>query len=376
MDISQIPQHLFISYASDDLNFAEKLASDLQNIGIDTWMDRTGITPGSPNWEETIRQSIVQSFGVILIATGASRKSKYVNGEISVAHDLNRPILPVWADGTMWSESVPLAYIGSQYIDLRGESYSEGMEKLKHQVWQIIDKNAAKYFRPEAGSVGIPHGYWLIREWEDDFFITESISGRKEPGILIRYKSYKSVKSLLDDLYIHYLRNRFQAYRYFKDWLLVNCIDAKGGLFKLFAFPGWSQIKQTHLGIRYPSNWLTSVPLTLGVHNTWYIVEQPHRWFSSSFTIAVDIDLYSNLSIDMWDDLESKLFWCIDDLEYCQEIQEDLKKSTDNLVQRITKMSSNDLGRRYAIFTYGSASIELLDDQHQTQEDKEILVVS
>ncbi len=76
-DIS-IPEHIFISYAHADENFAKKLAADLEKAGIHTWIDRTGLTPGDGNWEKAIRDAINRSFAVVLIASRNSRQSNFV----------------------------------------------------------------------------------------------------------------------------------------------------------------------------------------------------------------------------------------------------------------------------------------------------------
>lgn len=99
---------IFISYSTVDAAFADRLRADLSAAGLNLWIDRVGLKVGIPNWEDTIRDVLKRADGVLLIASPASRKSKYVRDELAIADDSGKPIYPVWANGETWTDSIPL----------------------------------------------------------------------------------------------------------------------------------------------------------------------------------------------------------------------------------------------------------------------------
>ena len=122
--------YVFISYSHLDEAFAKYVAKDLNARGIQTWIDETGIKPGSPDWDSTLRQVISKAFAFILIASPNISSSTYVKGEVAIAKAQSRDIYPVWAHGTAWVDCVPINLINMQYIDMRGQYYAVGLDKL------------------------------------------------------------------------------------------------------------------------------------------------------------------------------------------------------------------------------------------------------
>lgn len=90
---------LFLSHTGIDKPFVEKLASDLNRLGIDTWFDKYKIKVGeSIFWkvEEGLRES--EYFAIVL--SPDALKSEWVRAELSAAWDKkmltgNNAILPI-----------------------------------------------------------------------------------------------------------------------------------------------------------------------------------------------------------------------------------------------------------------------------------------
>jgi len=121
---------LFISYSRVNLEVVEKLRDDLQNAGVDVWIDQVGLTPGTPDWDQALRDAIQQASAVLLVASPDSRRSPYVRDEIAIAKDAKKPIYPLWVDGDSWIDSIPMGLGSTQNVDLRGESYPENLQRL------------------------------------------------------------------------------------------------------------------------------------------------------------------------------------------------------------------------------------------------------
>ncbi len=102
------PPSIFFSYSRADSSIVERLRTDLGAQGITTWVDREGIRPGTPDWEESLRTAIRAAAAVLLVASPNARSSRYVKDELRIAQMYHRPIYPVWVTGTQWMEVIPL----------------------------------------------------------------------------------------------------------------------------------------------------------------------------------------------------------------------------------------------------------------------------
>ena len=122
---------IFISYASKDNVFVDRLRDDLRAHGFNYWIDVEGLTGGTPSWEKAIRQAIQESTAVVWVVSPASFVSPYVRDEISISRMRSeRKIIPVWVDGDEWLNCVPIGTGEIQYADMRGARYKEGLDKL------------------------------------------------------------------------------------------------------------------------------------------------------------------------------------------------------------------------------------------------------
>ena len=120
-------QSVFISYSRANRDFVTTLIQDLQVRNVRVWIDQQGLVAGTPDWEQALRDAIRASSSVLLIASPASRQSRYVKGELEIAEMYGRKVYPVWADGDHWADSVPIDLIKTQYIDARASRYTAAL---------------------------------------------------------------------------------------------------------------------------------------------------------------------------------------------------------------------------------------------------------
>ncbi len=89
--------NVFISYAREDLNFAEKLANRLSRTGLTIWWDRRLLA--GDDIEAVIDEQIKSCDAVIVVWSSASLNSHWVKSEASAALALKK-LVPVRSDGT------------------------------------------------------------------------------------------------------------------------------------------------------------------------------------------------------------------------------------------------------------------------------------
>jgi len=261
---SHIPRHVFISYAHADSAFADRLVDDLERANIPCWIDRLGLQPGTPDWEQAIREAIADAFAVLLIASPASRQALAVQGELVLASGSACHVIPLWAAGDRWEESVALTLIRTQYIDCRGERYPDGLPGIVTTLQREWDRLApqqavlSRAFPPPAGYMSIA--------------LTDGRS------VAFRAAAYPTFQALLNALYLEYLRDTQQPFTYGRDWLLASTTPWHQELHVLAVPWTWLQPASREQPLsRLDPNWDT-VPLGtygLAAGTAWEVLAPP-----------------------------------------------------------------------------------------------------
>ncbi|MEA1891046.1 MAG: toll/interleukin-1 receptor domain-containing protein [Pseudomonadota bacterium] len=127
---------IFISYASPDRPFAEKLSHALEQQGFSVWWDRT-IAPGK-TFDEVIEAALSEASCVIVVWSKMSVVSQWVRAEAGDA--MNRGILiPVLHEEV----TLPLVFRqiqAAQLSDWKGEADHPGFQQMLHAIRGIIGK--------------------------------------------------------------------------------------------------------------------------------------------------------------------------------------------------------------------------------------------
>ncbi len=131
-------RHLFLSYRSNDADFALRLAADLKNAGVNLWMDRLDIRPGQ-DWLRTLQEAVDDSSAMISVLSPEYVESRYCQREMARADRLERPIFPILLrpiDAKSW----PFEIERRQHIDFsqwRDEAiYAIQLDQLIHILAQ------------------------------------------------------------------------------------------------------------------------------------------------------------------------------------------------------------------------------------------------
>src|SRR5258706_9842601 len=109
---------LFFSYTSIEVEFALKLATDLQNLGVAIWLDRLkGGIRGGDDWITRIQDALDNCVGLIAVVSPKYITSKYCKRELLRADKRNVPIFPVLLSHLTSPNDWPLTLQEKQYID-------------------------------------------------------------------------------------------------------------------------------------------------------------------------------------------------------------------------------------------------------------------
>ncbi len=90
---------VFISHVEEDQKTAEEIGRELQAYGYEAWSYETSSLPG-PTYLSQVVDAIEQASAMILVISPQALGSHQVAREVEMAHELDRPIMPVLKDIT------------------------------------------------------------------------------------------------------------------------------------------------------------------------------------------------------------------------------------------------------------------------------------
>ncbi len=109
--------HVFISYSSKNIDYAQNLANTLTQLGFDIWIDNRKLQSGD-DWWRAIVQALSTCSSFVVILTPESDASKWVQREITLADNWNKPMFPLLLAGDINTENF-LIFVRTQYEDVR-----------------------------------------------------------------------------------------------------------------------------------------------------------------------------------------------------------------------------------------------------------------
>ena len=121
-------KQVFISYDSEDTQFAHRLASDLQQLGVRVWIAPESIRPGE-DWVDAINRGLGESSHMLVVLTPAAVSSRWVRTETNVAIRLEREGRMQMIPLDVKPCDAPLLWTGYQMVPFRRD-YETGLRQL------------------------------------------------------------------------------------------------------------------------------------------------------------------------------------------------------------------------------------------------------
>jgi hypothetical protein len=144
--------HIFISYARENLDFAEVVKQHLESKGCEVWWDQQ--TPAGEDWRQQIDAAIADAFALIVILSPEAHRSLYVTYEWAFARGLGKRIIPLMRADTEIHEALATL----QHIDFttRSRPWAKLMQEVnraraddEEAVWTKL-KSALRSTDPQA----------------------------------------------------------------------------------------------------------------------------------------------------------------------------------------------------------------------------------
>lgn len=130
--------HVFVCYAREDEEFTLALADHLKDRGVPIWIDQRDIPPGA-DWDQAIDDALYECATFLIVLSPQSVDSREVRGELRVALNERKTILPV-----IYQECrVPRQLMVIQHADFTGRQPDD-----EAQLRQVLDVLAGESPEP------------------------------------------------------------------------------------------------------------------------------------------------------------------------------------------------------------------------------------
>jgi TolB-like protein/Flp pilus assembly protein TadD len=134
-DATAFSAHVFLSYASDDAEVAQKVCSSVEAAGLRCWMAPRDVKPGA-QYADAIVRAINDAKIVVLVMSASAVDSAHVAREIERAASKRKPIIPFRIDTAALNPELEYFLSNSQWIEVPKLGLPAALAKLKEAVGQ------------------------------------------------------------------------------------------------------------------------------------------------------------------------------------------------------------------------------------------------
>lgn len=137
--VGRMSKYVFISYASENMDMAEKVCEFLEENGILCWIAPRNIKPGD-NYAPQIVASIRSCNAFVLLASDHTNKSGHVSNEVNIAFESKKTIIPFRLEDVEFTDEY-VYFLGRKH---RIEAYMDlklGLRSLLKTLVPILKKD-------------------------------------------------------------------------------------------------------------------------------------------------------------------------------------------------------------------------------------------
>jgi formylglycine-generating enzyme required for sulfatase activity len=140
------PRHIFISFASADIELAHRAVAQLEQAGLTCWISDRDIEPAA-SYPAAITAAVNQCGAFLLLLTAAANQSPHVLREIELAFNARRPILPLRVAGTVPSSDVQYFLSTSQWSDAGAEFDDSDVAVVEPRLRELLASGSDRWTR-------------------------------------------------------------------------------------------------------------------------------------------------------------------------------------------------------------------------------------
>src|SRR5262249_20804064 len=126
---------VFLSYSrrNPDPEAVDRFDTGLRDAGVEVWRDVKGLR-GGQEWRRQIVEAIRRADAVVAFVSPNSMESENVSRELTVAEELQKPIIPVRIGSTEISDDVLYILAGLEHIDVSALGFDDAISRLREAL--------------------------------------------------------------------------------------------------------------------------------------------------------------------------------------------------------------------------------------------------
>lgn len=137
---SDIKYDIFISYSRTNRNVIDPFVQQLESLGYNVWIDRTGVYSGT-RFKSVLVQAIEDSEILLFFSSKDANASPWTAKEIAIAVDRQKTIIPIKLDDSRYNREVEFDLINLDFVDLSNKSnIDQEYGKLMRTLESIFGK--------------------------------------------------------------------------------------------------------------------------------------------------------------------------------------------------------------------------------------------
>src|SRR5690348_5680340 len=134
---------VFISFASQDTEIADRFLQGIEAAGIRCWIAHRDIAPGT-SYPAEITSAIQSCAGMLVIVTAAANASPHVLREVEMAFNAGKPILPVHLSAVQLSPNLTYFLSTKQWLDAGASFDGDDTERVLRSLRQLLAESPAE----------------------------------------------------------------------------------------------------------------------------------------------------------------------------------------------------------------------------------------
>lgn len=133
-----MPHRVFISYANENIEFADRAYSSLKNAGVTCWMAPHDIAPAE-SWIKAIMEAVKTCDVMVLILCAHANQSKHVVAEANQAFHHNKKILTVRVNDLPPCDELAYFLATQQWLETHRLSTEAAIRRIVDAVKALVE---------------------------------------------------------------------------------------------------------------------------------------------------------------------------------------------------------------------------------------------
>lgn len=144
-------RHVFISFASADIDLANRVLEGIERAGLRCWIAHRDIAPAA-SYPAEIAGAVKSSGAMLLLLSAPANVSRHVLREVEMAFNAGVPILPVRIDGQLPSSDLLYFLSTTQWLDAGADVGEDDAARIHTALRALLEgRTPAAGAREEGG---------------------------------------------------------------------------------------------------------------------------------------------------------------------------------------------------------------------------------